>query len=137
MTTPGKDIVIDLWKAYSARDESRMRRHLAVDAVWRAPPDNATAKFLGMPSTIEGCDQIVRFILDLFPRMFAYDRKTDLKGVYADGDTVVVEVAISATLANGRHYRNDYCFIHKLKDSQVVEVRELMDTYNGHRMVFG
>jgi ketosteroid isomerase-like protein len=69
--------------------------------------------------------------------MFTQDVKADYKGMYADGDTVVVEMTLSATLANGRHYRNGYCFIHKLKDERVVEIREFMDTYNGHRMTFG
>jgi ketosteroid isomerase-like protein len=63
--------------------------------------------------------------------------KIDFKGVYADGETVVTEHTFSATLANGHHYKNDYCFVHALKDGQVVEIREYMDTYNGHRMIFG
>ena len=87
---------------------------------------------------MNGRDQIVRFIVDHFPRMFTQDVKADYKGVYADGcDTVVVEMTLSATLANGRDYRNEYCFIDKLKDERVVEIREFTDTYNGHRMTFG
>lgn len=96
--------------------------------------DNATAKFLGMPSGIKGCEQIVRFSIDQFPRMYAQDMKVDFQGVYADADIVVVEMTLSATLANGRRYKNDYCFIHDLKDEKVAEIREFMDTYNAHRM---
>jgi ketosteroid isomerase-like protein len=137
MTRTNKDIVIGLWKSFSARDETQMRNNLAEEAVWIAPGDNATAKFLCVPSGMNGRDQIVRFIVDHFPRMFTQDVKADYKGMYADGDTVVVEMTLSATLANGRHYRNEYCFIHKLKNERVVEIREFMDTYNGHRMTFG
>jgi ketosteroid isomerase-like protein len=137
MTRTNKDIVVGLWKSFSARDETQMRNNLAEQAVWKAPRDNATAKFLGVPSGMNGREEIVRFIVDHFPRMFAQDVKADYKGVYADGDTVVVEMTLSATLANGRHYRNEYCFIHKLRDERVVEIREFMDTYNGHRMTFG
>jgi len=46
-------------------------------------------------------------------------------------------MTLSATLANGRHYANEYCFIHTLTDGKVAEIREFMDTYNGHRMTFG
>jgi uncharacterized protein len=137
MTRTNKDIVIGLWRAFAARDTDQMRSYLAEEAVWRAPADNATAKFLGLPSGMSGREQIVRFIVDQVPRMFAQGVKADYKGVYADGDTVVVEMTLRATLANGRPYRNEYCFIHELKDERVVEIREFMDTYNGHRMTFG
>jgi ketosteroid isomerase-like protein len=114
-----------------------MRDHLAEAAVWTAPADNATARFLGMPSGMRGREEIVRFITDQLPRMFARDVRTDLKGMYADGDTVVIEMTISATLANGRAYKNEYCFIHQIADGKVVAIREFMDTYKGHRMTFG
>src|SRR5262245_2885154 len=137
MTRTNKEIVIALWKAFAARDEDQMRSYLAEEATWMAPADNATAKFLGLPGGMSGREQIVRFIVDQFPRMYAQAVKVDYKSVYADGDTVVVEMTLSATLANGRNYSNAYCFVHQLKDDKVIEMREFMDTYNGHRMTFG
>jgi hypothetical protein len=137
MTSTNRDIVTGLWRAFAARDADRIRSYLAEEAVWSAPADNATAKFLGVPSGMSGREQIVRFIVDQFPRMYAQDVKVDYQGMYADGDIVVVEMTLSATLANGRPYSNKYCFIHELKDGKVVELREFMDTYNGHRMTFG
>ena len=108
MTGRNKDIVIGLWKSFATRDEAQMRNHLAKDAAWRAPADNATAKFLSVPSGMNGRDEIVCFIVDQFPRMYAQDVKADYKGVYWDGDTVVIEMALSPTLANGRHDTNEY-----------------------------
>jgi hypothetical protein len=137
MTRTNRDIVTGLWRAFAARDADRIRSYLAEEAVWSAPADNATAKFLGVPSGMSGREQIVRFIVDKFPRMYAQDVKVDYQGMYADGDIVVVEMTLSATLANGRPYSNKYCFIHELRDGKVVELREFMDTYNGHRMTFG
>jgi hypothetical protein len=64
MTRTNKDIVIGLWKSFSARDETQMRDNLAEQAVWIAPGDNATANFLSVPSGMNGRDQIVRFIVD-------------------------------------------------------------------------
>jgi uncharacterized protein len=84
-----------------------------------------------------GRAEIVRFLVEHFPTCFARDVKLDVKGVYGDGEIVVVEATLSATIANGRAYKNDYCFIHVLKDGKVVEMREFMETYNGHRMIFG
>ena len=137
MTGTNKDIVVCLWQAFSRRDEAQMQAVLAEDVVWRAPADNATAKFLGLPSGMSCRDQIVRFIIDQLPKLFARDVKVEYKGVYADGDTVVLEMTLSATLANGRPYKNEYCFIHALRNGKVAEIREFMDTYNGHRMTFG
>ena len=137
MSMTSKEIVIGLWRSFATRDAGQLRDHLAEAAVWTAPADNATARFLGMPSRMHGREEIVRFIIDQLPRMFARDVRTDLKGMYADGDTVVIEMTISATLANGRAYKNEYCFIHQIADGKVVAIREFMDTYNGHRMTFG
>ncbi|WUD62868.1 nuclear transport factor 2 family protein [Nocardia sp. NBC_00511] len=58
-------------------------------------------------------------------------------GFYADGDRVIVEETMSATLANGNSYRNDYCFVFELRDGLIHRVREYMDTARGHRDVFG
>jgi ketosteroid isomerase-like protein len=132
-----KETVIGMWRAFGSRDAARTEGFLAENAVWIAPRDNATAKFLGVPSGMTGRVEIVRFIIDQFPRIFLRDVKMDYKGIYADGEAVVVEATLSATIANGRPYRNDYCFIHIVKDGKVVEMREFMDTYNGHRMVYG
>jgi ketosteroid isomerase-like protein len=137
MSATNKNRVIEMWQAFSTRDPSKIEPFLASGAVWTAPPGNATAKFFGQVAGMKGRDEIIRFILEDFRKLFSRDVKIDFKGVYADGDTVVTEQTLSATLANGRHYQNDYCFVHALKDGQVVEIREFMDTYNGHRMIFG
>jgi ketosteroid isomerase-like protein len=137
MSATNKSRVIEMWQAFSSRDTSKIEPFLAIGAVWSAPPGNATAKFFGQEGGMTGRAEIIRFIVEDFRRLFSRDVKFDFKGVYADGDTVVAEVTLSATLVNGRPYKNDYCFIHALKDGQVVEIREFMDTYNGFRMIFG
>lgn len=132
-----KQTVIEMWKTFSSRDGTKIERFLSEDAVWIAPPDNATAKFLGERGGMTGREQIVRFIVDQFRQVFARDVTLDFKGIYGDGETVVLEMTLGATIANGRPYRNNYCFVHVLKDGRVVEMREYMDTYNGHRMIYG
>jgi ketosteroid isomerase-like protein len=44
---------------------------------------------------------------------------------------------MTATLANGNHYANDYCFVFELRGGLIHRVREYMDTARAHRMVFG
>jgi ketosteroid isomerase-like protein len=137
MSATNKSRVVEMWQAFSSRDRSKIEPFLASGAVWIAPPGNATAEFFGREAGMKGRDEIIQFVLEDFRKLFSQDVKFDFRGVYADGDTVVAEATLSATLVNGRHYRNDYCFIHALKDGRVVEIREFMDTYSGHRMIFG
>jgi uncharacterized protein len=132
-----KQTVIDMWKSFSSRDAANIEPFLCEDAVWIAPEDNATAKFLGVRSGMVGRDEINRFILEQFPKVFVSDVKLNFKGVYGDNETVIVEVELSATLSNGRPYQIDYCFIHELRDDRIVKIREFMDTYNAYRMIYG
>jgi ketosteroid isomerase-like protein len=50
---------------------------------------------------------------------------------------VTVEATVTATLANGNRYVNDYCFVFELRDGLISRVREYVDTARGHRMIFG
>jgi ketosteroid isomerase-like protein len=44
--------------------------------------------------------------------------------VTSNDDTVVVEAEGNAVTCTGTHYRNHYCFVHKLKNGKIVELRE-------------
>ena len=61
----------------------------------------------------------------------------EFRGFYADGNVVVIEQRLRATLANGNAYDNDYCFVLELDNGLIHRVREYMDTAKGNRMVFG
>jgi uncharacterized protein len=132
-----KQTVIDMWKSFSSRKAANMEPFFSEDAVWIAPEDNATARFLGARSGMVGRAEIIRFIIEQFPKVFARDVRLNFNGVYGDKETVIVEVELSATVSNGRPYKIDYCFIHELRDGRVVKIREFMDTYNAHRMIYG
>ena len=54
-----------------------------------------------------------------------------------EGDVVVAEHRMSATLPNGRPYVNDYCFAYEVADGRVTAIREYMDTRGGWLQVFG
>jgi ketosteroid isomerase-like protein len=72
-----------------------------------------------------------------FPRFFVSDVSVTFHGFHTDGERVVVEETMTATLANGNHYANDYCFVFELRAGLIHRVREYMDTARAHRMVFG
>ncbi|WP_326824217.1 nuclear transport factor 2 family protein [Streptosporangium sp. NBC_01756] len=89
-----------------------------------------------MTNHMIGREAIVHFLTRDFPRLFTEGVSVDFRGFYVDGDTVVVEETMTATLANGNQYTNDYCFVFELRDGLIYRVREYMDTTKGMRMIF-
>ncbi|MBC3981978.1 nuclear transport factor 2 family protein [Streptomyces sp. AC536] len=137
MSQQSRSIVQNAWKAFASHDADRISAVFTEDAEWLAPPGNATAIALDAPSHMVGRKAIVRFLAEDFPRLFARDVTVTFHAFHADGERVVVEETMTATLANGNHYANDYCFVFELRDELIHRVREYMDTARGHRMVFG
>jgi len=130
-------IVQAAWQAFASHDADRIAAVFTEDAEWFAPPGNATAIALDAPSHMVGKKAITRFLAEDFPRLFVRDVAVTFHGLHADGQRVVVEETMTATLANGNHYTNDYCFVFELRDGLIHRVREYMDTARGHRMIFG
>jgi len=137
MSQQSRTTVEDAWKAFASHDAERISAVFTEDAEWLAPPGNATAVALKGPSHLVGGKAIVRFLAEDFPRFFVRDVTVTFHGFYADGERVVVEETMTATLANGSHYVNDYCFVFELRDGLIHRVREYMDTARGHRTIFG
>ena len=46
----------------------------------------------------------------------------------AEGDIVVAETTGTAETADGRPYNNTYCQVMRIRDGQIAEVKEYMDT---------
>lgn len=137
MQIDNRTIVQRAWKSFASHDPERIAAFFTQDAEWLAPEGNATAVALDAPSHMVGRDAITRFLAHDFPRLFVRDVVVDFRGFYGDGDRVVVEETMSATLANGNVYANDYCFVFEVQDGLICRVREYMDTARGHRDVFG
>lgn len=134
--TSAKDIVLNAWKTFATRDADRIAALFTDDAEWIAPKGNATAVALDHADHMIGAQQIARFIAQKMHKMFS---QVDIafRGVYADGDVVIVEERMRAKLPDGRPYENDYCFVFTVAGTRIRKVREYMDTRKGWRMVFG
>jgi uncharacterized protein len=131
-----KQHVINCWKAFATRDAAQIRKYFSADARWVAQQGNATAMVANAPSGFSSADQIAGFIANDVSKIFR-DVTIDFKGIHAAGNVVIVEERMQATLFNGRHYDNDYCFIFELEDGLITVMREYMDTAKGFRMIFG
>lgn len=132
-----KQLVLDAWKAFRTRSRDQIRPYFSPDVEWIAPDRNGTAVALGMPSGFKDRDSLMKFICEDFGRLFARDVSVEITAVIAQGEHVVVEQAFRATLFNGRTYHNSYCFVFVVRDGQIHQMREYMDTAAGNRMIFG
>jgi uncharacterized protein len=137
MSHDSAEIVRNAWKSFASRSAERIAAVFAEDAEWLAPAGNATALALEAPNHMVGRAAITRFLAEDFGRLFVRDVDVTFHGIYADGDRVIVEETMTATLASGNQYTNDYCFVFELRDGLIHRVREYLDTARGHRMVLG
>lgn len=141
-----RQTVMALYGAYAAGDAGRIASLLHDEVVWTAPAGNATQVALGLgrpedagpPRGANDLDReaIVAFMADNFARFFG-SAGNEFRTVVAEGDVVVAEHRLSATLPNGRPYVNDYCFVYEVRDGKVWRIREYMDTRGGWAQVFG
>lgn len=137
MSDASRTIVLNAWKAFASHDADRIEAVFTEDAEWLAPPGNATALALNGPSHMIGRPAITRFLADDFRRLFVSDVNIVFRAIHATTDHVVVEETMTATLANGGHYENDYCLVFELRESLIHRVREYMDTTRAHRFLLG
>lgn len=135
-SSTAKEIVLNAWQTFRTRDAGQIAALFAPDAEWIAPARNATAVALDHTDHMIGPDAIARFISSEMHRLFS-DIDIAFRAVHADGDNVIVEERMRATLPGGRPYENDYCFVFVVADGRIKQVREYMDTRKGWRMVFG
>jgi hypothetical protein len=141
-----KETVQQLYAAYASGDPERIRALLHPDVVWVAPAGNATQVALGLgdpndagpPRGLNDLDRdaIVAFMAHDYPRFFA-DVTFEPRSMIGEGNVVMTEHRMSATLPNGRTYVNDYCFAYEVLEGRVSSVREYMDTRGGWLQVFG
>jgi uncharacterized protein len=130
-------IVLAAWETFKTRDPALIAKMFTADAEWLAPANNATAVALSGPWHMIGGERIAQMIGQEIWQLFASNVAIDFRGVYADGNVVIVEERMRATLRNGNDYDNDYCFVFEVQDGLIRRVREYMDTAKGNRMVFG
>lgn len=144
--TSPKETVVALYAAYASANPTRISDLLDEDVIWIAPAGNATQVAFGLGNAEDagapiGANdlnhrEIVQFMAYNFSRLFQ-NAKNEFRSMISDGPFVFTEHRLSAVLANGRSYVNDYCFAYEVRNGKVVRIREYMDTRGGWTQVFG
>lgn len=120
-TERNRRLLTDAFEGLRTGDPSRFLPLFAGDVSWKVMGTSAWSK------EAHGLEAVERdLVAPLFARFSGpYCNIPEL--VLADGDRVVVLARGHAVTTEGDTYANDYCFVFRLEDGQIVEVREYMD----------
>ena len=84
----------------------------------------------------EGKEAVKRDLLTPLFEAFATPYRFTIDEIIAEGDRVVLRGRGAVTTKAAKDYNNNYCFVLKLEDGKLVELREYLDTALVER-VFG
>lgn len=120
--TEKKQLVLDTWEAFRRGDVKAAFANMTDDVTWWIP--GLIAPIAGMKRGKPEIVGFLRWAASTFPSGF----RSEVRGVFADGDTVILELVNRSTTAAGRPYENEYCFVFDLDGEKIRAVREYVDT---------
>jgi ketosteroid isomerase-like protein len=130
-TEETRKLIEDYYAAAAVGDRDKLSTLLTEDVEWR-PAETVPAKPLQgrrvVSSVVSGRGREQMFDMDTFT--LTVRKKT------VDGDTAVVQQAISAQTRDGKRYDNEYCWIYTCRDGQIASIVEYVDTWKAAQ-VFG
>lgn len=115
-----KKLVRETWEAFWRGDVEAGLLNMSDDVTWLIP---GTMKTSGLKRGKAEVGRFRRQNLDIFTEL---ERK--IVGLYADGGTVILEVAASGRLKNGKAYENAGCVVWEIENGKILRVREYLDT---------
>lgn len=122
MSTQNKQMIRDLYRAFSRGDIEAVLNAMTEDVNWYAPGD---APFSGRRM---GRDQVRQYFDDL-NRLVRLD-EFDADEVLEDGDKVIVLGRERATVKEtGNHFETEWAHIFTLRNGKIAEVRTFSDTH--------
>lgn len=117
-----KQVVLDFYAAGARGDMDACLALLADDVTWT---NIGTTKFSG---TCSGKQTLVEDLLGpLFGQLKA-GIATEIDQLIAEGDVVVAQTSGTAETVDGVPYNNTYCQVMRIRDGEIAEVKEYMDT---------
>jgi ketosteroid isomerase-like protein len=124
-----KSLARRMMTALSEADVDFIKENYAEDfRIWVAGslpfsgPGDKTSAVAGMPA-----------VLSLFPSGLRFS----ILAMTAEGERVAIEATSEGTTASGGAYKQDYHFLMRVRDGQIVEWKEYMDTEHAREMLAG
>ena len=117
-----KQVVLDFYEAGARGDMDACFAFLADDVTWT---NIGSTKFSG---TYIGKQAIAEDLLGpLFSQLKA-GISSQIERLTAEGDIVVAQTSGTAENKDGTPYNNTYCQVIRIRDGQIADVKEYMDT---------
>ena len=117
-----KELVNNFWSAFSKGDIKTAFALLSDEISWLIP-----GNLPNLSGLRKGKGEILNFARGA-AKMFPSGLKSEIRRVYGDGDTVLIEMTNRGKLFNGRDYENEYCFVFEIEGGKIRRVREYVDT---------
>jgi uncharacterized protein len=95
---------------------------LAPDATWTIVGNSPVSR------TFTSRQEFLDVVIDPFNARMATPLVPTMRGLYADGDTVIALFDASATAKDGQPYKNTYSWYLRLREGQIVEATAFFDT---------
>jgi uncharacterized protein len=95
---------------------------LAPDAEWTIVGSSPMSK------TYQSKQQFLDEVIEPFNARMAKPLVPTIKGLYADGDMVIIFFDAAATAKDGVPYHNTYTWYFQMKDGQVIKATAFFDT---------
>ena len=128
LTGNNKKLVEDFFSILSSGSQDYLDFYTEESIIWTAG-ENAIGG-----SRSKG--EVVGFaqsVLDSFPEGISFK----VVNLVAENDCVAAEVEGSATHVSGKPYNNKYHFLLKIKDNEILELKEYMDTQLAAKVLLG
>jgi ketosteroid isomerase-like protein len=122
MSVDSREFVVNFWKALGKGEIKTAFASLSDDASWLIP---------GNLSGFSGLRKGKAEILDMArgaAQRFPTGLTSEIRRVYGDGDTLLIEMTNRGRLFNGRDYENEYCFVFEIEAGKIRRIREYVDT---------
>ena len=117
-----KKLVEQIYADSADRSGTTFADNLADDANWIV-----TGQY-SWSHEFKGRDAIQNGLMGHFRSFFAVRPRTLAFNFIAEGDYVVVEARGDNVTKAGQQYNNEYCFVFRLADGKIREVKEYADT---------
>jgi ketosteroid isomerase-like protein len=117
-----KQLVLNFWGSFSKGDIKTAFASMSDEVSWLIPGN--LPNLSGLRKGKAGILDFARSAAKMFPNGL----QSEIRRVYSDGDTVLIEMTNRGKLFNGRDYENEYCFVFELEANKIRRVREYVDT---------
>jgi len=117
-----KTVLTAIFDALARGDSGPFVEAMADDFTWEMEGSTAWS------GTYRGKAEVQEKVLKPLFAQFATPYRNRAERMIAEGDTVVVLCRGEVTTRAGKPYNNSYCYVIRMRDGQMTELREYFDT---------